>query len=77
VITKLENLAPEFNLDKVQLKALDRLLQLESHSDNLEKVLIPSPLTFEEARDANASVLYLIEKVDERHGKAMRKLCSS
>jgi wobble nucleotide-excising tRNase len=73
---KLKDIAEEHpKLDKVRLVALERLAQVESHSDNLDDLTGHSAMTIEESRDANAALLDLMNEVDPSHLVALRKYC--
>lgn len=63
------------DLDKDRLMALERLAQVESHSDNLDDLLSFSSMTLEETRDAAASLLAMVEHVDNKHFAGIRRLC--
>ena len=63
------------DLDRDRLLALDRLSQVESHSDNLDDLLTFSSMTLEETRNAANSLLEMMEKVDQRHLSRLRRLC--
>ncbi len=62
-------------LDNVRLVALERLVQVESHSDSLDDLTGHSAMTIEETRDANAALLVLMKEVDPDHLAALRKYC--
>ena len=62
-------------LDKTRMTALERLAQVESHSDSLDDFLTHSSMAVEEMRDANAALLELMKAADERHTAAIRKQC--
>jgi wobble nucleotide-excising tRNase len=73
---KLKTLAGRFeNLDKVQLAALDRLCQHESHSNSVDGLIEQSTMTIEESGKANAAVIHLINEVDSTHLSDMREHC--
>ncbi|EKS29763.1 AAA family ATPase [Afipia felis] len=63
-------------LDKVRLVALERLVQVESHSDSLDDLTGHSAMTVEESRDANAALINLMKEVDPPHLVALRKYCN-
>lgn len=63
------------DIDKTRMVALERLSQVESHSDTLEDFVSHSSMTIEEARDANAALLELMYAADENHTAAIRKQC--
>ncbi len=62
-------------LDKDRLVALERLAQVESHSDNLDDLLSFSSMTLEETRGAAAALLVMVEHVDSNHLAGVRRLC--
>jgi wobble nucleotide-excising tRNase len=62
-------------LDPVRLSALERLSQVESHSDNLDDLIAHSSMTIEETRDANAALLHLMSVADKEHTAAVRTHC--
>jgi wobble nucleotide-excising tRNase len=75
---KLELLAKKYpDIDDVRIKALDRLIQVESHSDSLDDLISHSSMTIEETRDANAALLELMAASDADHTKAIRKQCKA
>jgi wobble nucleotide-excising tRNase len=63
------------SLDRDQLSALERLAQVESHSDNLDDLLSFSSMTLEESRAAADSLLRMMEVVDPKHLTHLRRLC--
>lgn len=62
-------------LDPARLAALERLSQVESHSDNLDDLISHSSMTIEETCDANAALLNLMFASDKEHTAAIRKHC--
>lgn len=75
---KLETLAKKHpEVDDVRIKALDRLIQVESHSDSLDDLVSHSSMTIEETRDANAALIQLMEVSDTDHTQAIRKQCKA
>jgi wobble nucleotide-excising tRNase len=73
---KLKTLCERHNtLDQGRLQALERLSQIESHSDNLDDLIGQSSLTVEESWDANAALLHLMETVDQPHADDIRHYC--
>ena len=64
-------------IDDVRIKALDRLIQVESHSDSLDDLVSHSSMTIEETRDANAALLELMAAADPDHTAAIRKQCKA
>ncbi len=75
---KLETLSKKYpDIDDVRIKALDRLIQVESHSDSLDDLVSHSSMTIEETRDANAALLELMAAADPDHTAAIRKQCKA
>lgn len=72
VLTKLHK-----DLDKTRMVALERLSQVESHTDTMEDFISHSSMTIEETRDANAALLELMEAADENHTRAIRRQCKA
>lgn len=64
-------------LDPSRMAALERLVQVESHSDSLDDLVGHSSMTIEEARDANAALLLMMKVADARHEQAIRKQCKA
>jgi wobble nucleotide-excising tRNase len=62
-------------LDREQLAALERLAQVESHSDNIDDLLSFSTMALEETRGAAIALFDMIEKVDFKHFERMKNLC--
>ncbi len=63
------------DLDCDRLLALERLSQVESHSDNLDDLLTFSSMTLEETRNAAHVLFEMMEKVDSRHLARLKRLC--
>lgn len=75
---KLNTLARKHpHIDDVRFKALDRLVQVESHSDSLDDLISHSSMTIEETRGANAALLELMATSDADHAWALRKQCKA
>lgn len=72
-LKKLTERHPE--LDAVGLVALERLSQVESHSDNLDDLIEHSPMIVEEVRQKCSALLGLMAVADEAHTAAIRKQC--
>jgi wobble nucleotide-excising tRNase len=62
-------------LDNAKIKAMERLAQLESHSDNIGDVVTFSAYTLHQVTDAASCLMELINTVDPNHKRAMDKLC--
>jgi wobble nucleotide-excising tRNase len=63
------------DLDPVRIAALERLSQVESHSDNLDDLIGHSPMIVEEVRQTCTALLELMAVTDEPHTTAIRKQC--
>ncbi|SER59264.1 Wobble nucleotide-excising tRNase [Faunimonas pinastri] len=73
---QLDKLCSDYpGLDREQLAALERLAQVESHSDNLDDLLSFSTMTLEETRGAAAVLFAMMEHVDGNHIKRLKGLC--
>jgi wobble nucleotide-excising tRNase len=64
-------------LDPVRVAALERLSQVESHSDNLDDLIGHSPMIVEEVRQTCSTLLELMAVTDEPHTTAIRKQCKA
>lgn len=64
------------HLDGNRIKAMERLAQTESHSENIGDTISFSAYTLEQISDAAKTLRDLIDKVDAPHCKAMDKLCA-
>lgn len=73
-IEQLCNAYPE--VDRDRLSALERLTQVESHSDNLDDLIGFSSMTIEETRDAATALVAMMEAVDRKHLEALRRICA-
>ena len=67
--------AADHGLDPGRIRALDRLIQVESHSDNLDDLVTFSSMTVEETQHATDALLALIETLDKGHYDQMRRIC--
>lgn len=75
--SQLDKLCSDYpGLDRERLAALERLTQVESHSDNIDDLLSFSTMTVEETRGAAAQLFEMIEHVDPKHLARLRALCS-
>lgn len=72
-LVKLYTDYPELDRDK--LTALERLAQVETHSDNLDDLLSFSSMTLEETRAAAAALIEMMGHVDTRHLASLKQLC--
>lgn len=67
-------LVQDAGLDQARLQALNRLTQIESHSDSLDDFIGFSAMTIEETQQAAQAVLRLIELLDSGHYTRMCQL---
>ena len=65
----------DHGLDAGRIRALDRLVQLESHADNLDDLVTFSSITVEETRDAADALLALMLTLDKGHHDRLCSLC--
>jgi wobble nucleotide-excising tRNase len=65
----------EVGLDREKLAALERLSQVESHSDNIDDLISFSTMTLEETKGAAALLLDMMQKVDPKHLERLKHLC--
>jgi wobble nucleotide-excising tRNase len=73
---KLDQICKDYpDLDRDRLSALERLSQVESHSDNLDDIISFSSMTMEESKEATTALLAMMEKVDGLHVAGLRRLC--
>jgi wobble nucleotide-excising tRNase len=73
---KVDKLIQDNNsLDDARVKAMERLAQLESHSESIGDVITFSAYTLEQVTDAARCLLEVIETVDPKHKQAMDRLC--
>jgi hypothetical protein len=62
-------------LDTERVTALERLVQLESHSDSLDDLISFSSMTLEESKAAATALIGMMEIVDPTHLGGLRRLC--
>jgi wobble nucleotide-excising tRNase len=75
--SKIDQLCTDHpTLNRDRLCALERLAQVESHSDSLDDLVTFSSMTLEEAQAANGTLLEMMQEVDPRHLTRLRKLCA-
>jgi hypothetical protein len=65
----------EVGLDREKLAALERLSQVESHSDNIDDLISFSTMTLEETKGAASLILEMMHKVDPKHLERLKHLC--
>lgn len=73
-IDQLCKLYPD--LDKDKIVALERLSQIESHSDSLDDLISFSSMVLEESQAAGNALVALMEEVDRDHVKGLRNICT-
>jgi len=64
-----------FGIDSARLRAIERLLHLESHADSLDDLISFSSITIEEARDAADSMLIVMQALDKDHVNRLKARC--
>jgi len=75
---KLKQLCKDHSsLDIKKLMALERLVQVESHSDSLDDLITHSSMTIEETHDANGALLELMGQSDKQHLDELMRYCRS
>lgn len=75
--SQLDKLVSDYpGLNRERLAALERLAQVESHSDNIDDLLSFSTMTLEETRGAATQLFSMIEDVDPKHLARLKTLCS-
>jgi AAA domain len=60
---------------EARINALYRLVEVESHGDNLDDLVSFSSMTVEEARDAANALFALMGRLDSQHFNRMKALC--
>lgn len=74
--TQIQKLCADYPaLDRDRLAALERLAQVESHSDNLDDLLSFSSMTVEETRAAACALVDMMDLVDSNHLANLKRLC--
>jgi wobble nucleotide-excising tRNase len=75
---KVQKICDDFEmLDRTNMSALERLSQVESHSENLDDLISFSTMTLEETKGATQSLMDLMAEVDDRHFKALKRICAA
>lgn len=76
IVSKLDTLSADYEeLDAIRLKALNRLVQVESHGDSMDDIVAISPMTVEETRDCAQGLIAMMKAVDRRHYDGLANLC--
>jgi wobble nucleotide-excising tRNase len=73
--SKVDQLCRDYSLETVRMKALDRLTQVESHSDNLDDLVGFSSMTLEESYEAAKALIEMMHTADPKHTDHMLRLC--
>jgi wobble nucleotide-excising tRNase len=73
--SKVDQLCSDYSLETVRMKALDRLTQVESHSDNLDDLVGFSSMTLEESYEAAKALIEMMHTADPKHTDHMLRLC--
>ncbi len=68
-----KKLPPEFPASRI--KALERLVQLESHADSPEDMTTLSPIPVEELKNGTEALCVLMKSLDKEHYEKMTNLC--
>lgn len=74
-VDALAQAADKLGIDADRFRAIDRLVQVESHGDSLEDLITFSSMTVEEAHQCAAALMEIIEKLDSEHYKRQCGLC--
>ena len=72
---QLSKKSKEFGFDSVLIHALERLVQVESHGDNLDDIITFSSMTVEETSASARAILKIIYALDPEHYKRLEKQC--
>lgn len=63
------------DIDPARLRALDRLVQLESHADSLEDLVSFSAMTVEESHECAVALMAVIQTLDPDHFALQSRQC--
>jgi hypothetical protein len=74
-LDKILELCPD--LDAECVKAMELLIQAESHSQNIGDSVSFSGYTLEQIKEAGKTLLGVIETADKPHFDRMKKLCNA
>lgn len=74
-VEKLASNSEAYDLDPNRITSLERLVNLESHADNLDDLITTSSMTVEELLGVANSTLEVIAKLDPEHFDQMKKIC--
>ena len=74
--SKVEQIAAgNYGIDPGRIRALDRLVQLESHADNLDDLVTFSSMMIEETKDAADALLEVMKILDKGHYDRLSGIC--
>lgn len=73
--SKIEKLTVDYGLDAARASALERLSQIESHSDSLDDLTDFSSMSIEETKQSAEALFEIIKVVDDKHFNQMFDLC--
>lgn len=75
---KIDALAKEEDtgIDGERFRAIDRLVQVESHSDSLDDLVAFSSMTLEESHQCARSLMEVFQKLDPEHYRRLCRQCS-
>jgi wobble nucleotide-excising tRNase len=66
-----------YGVDPARIRALDRLIQLESHADSLDDLVSFSSMTIEETHECAVALMEFIEILDPEHFHLQSRQCTS
>lgn len=72
---RLAEKCTELGIDAAMINAVERLVQVESHGDNLDDILSYSSMTIEETLAAARVMLEIMKKFDPDHYESVKSLC--
>lgn len=75
-IDALAREADKLGIDGDRFRAIDRLVQVESHGDSLEDLVAFSSMTVEESHQCAVALMDIIVKLDGEHHKRLCSQCS-
>lgn len=76
IVGKLDDLSKDHpELDAIRLRALNRLIQVESHGDSMDDIVAINAMTLEETRDCAAALIDMMKLVDRKHYDGLESVC--
>lgn len=73
--SKVNALAKQFPSLANEVRALDRLVQMESHADSLDDLTSFSSMAIEETHQAARGLCNLMQTIDSEHFQRLRRVC--